>query len=155
MNKNYKKVKLSSKWTTIGYYGTIAGLLFSVVFNIFVITSLFSEVKTNMVLALIIGLALTLFTYYTIKNLAIGEIRDNVIYLKKFYRPEKNFKLEHVADMKLYENLRDKYVLLKMKKGVQQETFMLVSSKMFYAGEVINADMVLNDIKEYNQTKKQ
>lgn len=155
MNKNYKKVQLSSKWTKLGYYGTIASLFFTVPFAIFVIASLLSEVKMNMVLALIILLALLLFSYYAIKNLAIGEIRDNVIYLKKFSQPEKNFKLEQVEDIKIYENLKDIYVVLKMKKGAENESFLLACSKMFYTGEVINADIVLKEIKEYNKTKKQ
>ena len=153
MQKNYKKVKLSSKWTTPGYYFVIVASIIALLAGLFLINILISDFQINFLLALVMLLVLLVFCYYIIKFLAIGHIEDNIIYLKKFSQVEKRYTLEEINKIKVYENKRDKYIIVTMKKGQQSEKFLLVNSKAFYSGEIRNTESVLTEILEYNNSQ--
>lgn len=153
MQKNYKKVKLSSKWTTFGYYFVIAALIIALLGGVFLINVLISDFQINFLLALVMLLVLLVFCYYVIKFLAVAHIEDNIIYLKKFSQVEKRYALEELNKIKVYENRRDKYIIVTMKKGQQSEKFLMVNSKAFYSGEIRNTESVLTEILEYNNSQ--
>ncbi|MGI9527329.1 MAG: hypothetical protein ACR2MS_09500 [Weeksellaceae bacterium] len=153
MEKNYKKVKLSSKWTNMGYYGAIGGLVFAIPFALYALYAIIIGQQWNQLLTLAIAAVLVWFCLYIIKNIAAGHITDNVIYLKKFNKPEKKYSLEQVEAVKVYENRRDNYVLVTMNDGNTSEKYLLPSSKMFYAGEQLNTETVLREIIERNINK--
>ncbi|MXV38764.1 hypothetical protein GO491_08800 [Flavobacteriaceae bacterium Ap0902] len=153
MEKNYKKVKLSSKWTNMGYYGAIGGLVFAVPFALYAIYSLLLDFQLNMLVVMAIAAVLIWLCLYVMKNIAHGRIEDNVIYFKKFNKPEKKYSLDQVEAVKVYENRRDNYVLVTMNDGNATEKYLLPSSKMFYAGEQLNTETVLRQIIENNINK--
>lgn len=153
MEKNYKQVQLSSKHTTFGYYGSIGGLIFAAIASYFLLDMLIEDFQPNILLALLIFVGLGVGCFFIMRYITIGDIRDNIIYLKKFNQVEKKYNLEDVENVKVYENRKDKYIILTMKKGSDKEKYLLLNWKVFYAGEKRNTETVLREILAQNKTK--
>lgn len=143
MAKNYKYVKLSSKWTTFGYYGSIVIYL---LISPLILFLAWDNYNINSLVTLVIWLALSAFMYFIIRYTALSHITDNVIYVKKFFRPEQKFDLKHLEKIKVYDSRRDKYIVVTMKKNWDHETFVVMHSKVFYSGESLDAENILNQI---------
>lgn len=153
MEKNYIKVKLSSKHTKFGYYGCIVAIILTIPPALYLISDLVTDFKFNFFFALIILIAIIVGCIYCVKYLTIGEIRENKIYLKKFSKPEQTFTLKNVSKVKVYENAKDKYIILTMNRGAQIDQFLLVNWKAFYSDEIRNTETVLKEILENNKTQ--
>lgn len=143
MKKNYKYVKLSSKWTTIGYYGSIVIYLLVSPILLFIA---WDNYNINSLVGVAIWLAFSVFIYLIVRYTAISYIEDNIIYAKKFFRPQEQFKLNQLEKLKTYDSRRDKYITLTMEKEGTKEKFLIMHSKVFYSGESIDAENILNDI---------
>ena len=152
MEKNYKQVQLSSKHTTFGYYGSIGGLIFAAIASYFLLDMLIEEFQSNILLALLIFIGIGVGCFLIMRYLTIGEIRDNIIYLKKFNQVEKKYNSEDVENVKVFESRKDKYIILTMKKSPDKEKYLLLNWKVFYAGEKINTETVLREILAQNKT---
>lgn len=148
MKKNYKYVKLSSKWTTFGFYGVI--IMYFLFMPIFIFLAL-DNFNTNSLIAGVVFLGITCLIYFVLKYMAVSYIKDNIIYMKKFFRPQKQYALNEIENIKTYENKRDKYVVVTMNKDGTQEKFLIINNKLFYSGENIDAETMLQQINQENK----
>ena len=149
MKKSYNHVKLSSKWTTIGYYGSI--ILYALVSPIILFTA-WENQDTNSLFALVVWLALSAFLYIVIKYTSLMYIKDNYIFAKKFFHAEERFNLNSLRKIKTYDTLRDKYIVITLNKNGISQKHLIMHSKLFYPGESMDAENILNEIILENKT---
>lgn len=150
MKRSYNYVKLSSKWTSFGYYGSI--VIYSLMSPLILFIAC-DNYDRNSIFAVVAWLVLTMFMFAVVKYTTLMHIKDNVIFAKKFFRPEVRFRLNQLEKIKVYDSRRDKYIILTMIKDSASEKFLIMHSKLFYSGESIDAENILTEIINENKPK--
>lgn len=149
MKKSYNYVKLSSKWTSFGYYGSI--ILYLLISPLILFIA-WDNQDTNSLFALVIWLGLSVFLYIIIKYTSLMYIKDNFIFAKKFFNSEERFNLNALKKIKTYDTLRDKYIVITLNKNGISQKRLIMHSKLFYPGESMDAENILNEIILENKT---
>lgn len=150
MKKNYNYVNLSSKWTSIGYYGSILIYLFVSPVLLYIA---WDNYNINSLVGVAIWLGLSAFMYLIVKYTAISYIENNIIYVKKFFRSQEQFTLNQLEKINTYDSRRDKYISVTMNKDNTKEKFWLMHTKLFYSGENLDAEKILNEIIAEHKNK--
>lgn len=145
--KTIEYAQLSSKYTPYTYWGSIIiYLIFCPGILLFILTG---EMTFSMqtILPILILLFLSWFVYYVFKNLSIGYIKNNEIYLKKMIGREEKYAYNEIEKVKAYDLGKDGYIVVTMKKGAVIKTYLLANAYMWYHGEDdIDAEYVLKEI---------
>lgn len=154
--RDFQKVKLSSKYTELNFFGFLVMALVLPFVLVYIIISAISEPSANVLIALLLILATTWFGVYSAMNLAKAKIVDNKFYLRKFLRPEKVYPLSALEKVKIYEVGADDYIIFTMKgeNGTREKYMVYTTRRLLYGMEVINSHEILNEIVEENKKLK-
>lgn len=154
--RDFQKVKLSSKYTELNFFGFLVMALVLPFVLVYIIISAISEPSANVLIALLLILAATWFGVYSAMNLAKAKIVDNKFYLRKFLRPEKVYPLSALEKVKIYEVGADDYIIFTMKgeNGKREKYMVYTTRRLLYGMEVINSHEILNEIVEENKKLK-
>lgn len=163
--KQYPNVKLHGKYTDLSFW---AGLIFMPpVFAILFFILMGGDHST--IKTIIFGLIfLTIFVLFLWVEFTMckAEIKDNQLYLTKYFRPTKVYQLSEVKEVKsmsftdakhiqISKNgiraRRDTYNLVTVEKNGIKEKFMIIGYNFFLGNEPVDSEQILKEIAAENK----
>lgn len=163
--KQYPDVKLHVKYTDLSFW---AGLIFMPpVFAIlfFILMGGDNSTLKTIIFGLIFLTIFVLFLWVEF-TMCKAEIKDNQLYLKKYFRPTKVFKLSELKDVKTmsFTNAkhiqissdgvrarRDTYNWVTLEKDGVKEKFMIIGYNFFLGDEPVDSEQILKEIAAENK----
>lgn len=147
--RDFQSVKISSKFTNASYVG---GIILLLIFPIVTLAGIMmADTIIDAIIILVIDLILLVVSGYTLLYLSKAKIINNQFYLKKLFRPEKQYPLSALVALDVYDWGSTTYILFTMDEDGHKEKYMVyIARDIIYGGERINSEEILKEILSEN-----
>lgn len=149
----FERVKLSSKFTGLTFWGMLA---LAVILPLALVALILStdHFAWNVLLGYALFAAGIALSVWVGTKICYASIVDNHFHLQKFFRPKKIYPLSALVDLNTYDVGRDHYIVFTMQENGSPEKYLVYTSRsIFYRDERIDSEEILREILAENQSE--